>query len=266
MGRNGQSRLRTLGTEIGEIFRGIFFVYRAWWLEILALSLIIFVPIGLLDAADANAIDSIGPGHGFQLAALILAALVVSATSLLGEVFLAGAIGLSLSHTEDGRPPSLRFIARRLDYFRLIAVDILFVLLIAAGLVLLIVPGFAAFVYLSLAGPVVEVEGRGIRDSFKRSFQLVRGNFWLVFWVLVPIEVAGGSIQKGIEKLCEELLGHSFVAVGLGEALSEVALAPLFAIAAVLLTHKLIARKDGVSIPGPEPDELRGRFAPAGGR
>jgi hypothetical protein len=257
MGRKKHRRLKSLGTEIGEVFKGIFHVYRAWWPEIILLSAIIFIPIGLLDAADSHAIESIGPGHDFQLAALILAALVVSATGLLGEVFLAGAIGFSLSHAEDGRPPSLGFIARRLSYLRLIAVDLLFVLLIAAGFLLFIVPGVAGFIYLSLAGPVVEIEDRRIWASFKRSFQLVRGKFWLVFWVLFPIEVIGGSIQKGIEQLCEATLGHSFLALGLGEALAEVALSPLFAIAAVLLTRRLIQLKDDRRLDGPEPRDLQ---------
>jgi|GEM_PF-351447 hypothetical protein len=257
MARKEHNRLKSLRAEIGEVFKGIFHVYRAWWAEIILLSMIIFIPIGLLDAADAQAIESIGPGHDFQLAALIVAALAVSATGLLGEVFLAGAVGLSLTHAEDGRPPSLGFIARRLNYFRLIAVDILFVLLVAAGFVLFIIPGVAGFIYLSLAGPVVEVEDQRIWASFKRSVQLVRGKFWLVFWVLFPIEVIGGSIQKGIEQLCEALLGHSFLVSGLGEALAEVALSPLFAIAAVLLTRRLIELKDGRRLEGPEPGELK---------
>ncbi|MBN8869105.1 MAG: hypothetical protein J0H66_04400 [Solirubrobacterales bacterium] len=257
MARKKQGRLKALGAEVGEVFKAIFHVYRAWWVEIILLSLIIFIPIGLLDAADSQAIEAIGPGHDFQLAALIVAAFAVAATGLLGEVFLAGAIGLSLTHAEDGRPPSLGFIARRLNYFRLIAVDILFVLLVAAGFLLFIVPGVAGFVYLSLTGPVVEVEDRTIWSSFKRSFQLVRGKFWLVFWVLVPIEVVGGLVQKGIEQLCEATLGHSFLALGLGEALAEVALSPLFAIAAVLLTRKLIQLKDGRLLPGPDPRDLQ---------
>jgi hypothetical protein len=242
---------------VGEIYRGIFHVYRAWWPDIILLSLIIFIPIGLLDAADSHALESIGPGHDFKVAALIAGALVVSATSLLGEVFLAGAVGLSLTHAEDGRPPSIRFIARRLNYPRLIAVDLLFVLLIAAGLLLLIVPGLMLFIYLALAGPVVEIEDRRIWSSFKRSFRLVRGRFWLVAWVLFPIEILGESVQQGIEKICEATLGHSILALGLGEALAEVALSPLFAIAAVLLTRRLIAAKDGVDIPGPSPRQLR---------
>ena len=258
MARKRDSRVKTLATEVGEIFKGIFQVYRAWWGEIILISMIIFIPIGLLDAADAHAIESIGPGHDFELIALAIGAFAVSATGLLGEVFLAGAIGLSLTHAKDGRPPKLAFIARRISYLRLIAVDILYVVMVAVGFLFFFVPGVAVLGYLALAGPVVEIEERRVWASFKRSFQLVRGRFWLVFWVMVPIELIGGFAQKGVEKLCEAILGHSFLVVGLAEALAEVVLAPVFAIAAVLLLRKLIATKDGIGIPGPGPDELRG--------
>ena len=244
-------RLRDLLREIGEIFAGIFHVYRAWWVDILVLSFCIFVPIGLLDAADNQALESIGPGHDLTATALGIAALVITATALLGEVFLAGAVGLSLIHAEDGRPPSLRFIARHLSYGRLIAVDILFVLAVALGLVFLVVPGMAAFAYLALAGPVVEIEDRGIASSFRRSFQLVRGRFWLVFLILFPIEAVGGAVGQGSAAICETLFGHTFFADGIAEALADIAISPLFAIASVLLARKLIMARDGIELPGP---------------
>jgi hypothetical protein len=257
MAAKSDSRLRSLAVEVGRIYRGMFHVYRSWWTEIIVLSLIIFVPLGLLDAADASALDSIGPGQDFKLLALLAGALVITATSMLGEVFLAGAVGLSLTHAENGRPPSLRFLARRLKYGRLIAIDLTYVLVVAIGLVLLFVPGFAALVYLALAGPVAETEDRRFRDSFRRSFQLIRGNFWLVFWVIVPIELFGGTIQNGIESMLDFVLGESFIALGLTEALANVVISPLFAIAAVLLTRRLVLLKDGVELPGPGPNELR---------
>ena len=249
--------LRKLLGEVREIFSGIFQVYRAWWVDILLLSLIIFIPLGVLDAADSEALESLRSGESAKAVVLSVGAFLIIATATLGEVFLAGAIGLSLIHAKDGRPPSLAFIARHLSYGRLIAVDILYVVLVAAGFVLFLVPGLLAFVYLALAGPVVEIEDRGIRASFKRSIQLVRGNFWLVLIVLLPIELVGSSIGKAAEIPIEALLGHNFVAVGLAEAMTDVVLSPLWAIAAVLLTRKMVERKDGVTLPGPAVADLQ---------
>lgn len=246
-------RLNRLMGEAVDVIDGIFHVYRAWWADILTLSLIIFVPLGLLGAADSHALESIGPGHDVKVLALIVGALAVTATGVLGEVFLAGAIGLSLTHAEDGRPPGIRFLTKHLKFGPLIVVDVLYVLSIAFGFVLLIIPGFAALVYFALAGPIVEIEQQGVKSAFRRSFRLVRGSYWLVFMILVPIEVLGESVRKGIEAACEALLGHSFIAVGLGEALAEVALSPLFAIAVVVLTRKMMQQKEGTILPGPSP-------------
>jgi len=48
-----------------------------------------------------------------------------------------------------------------------------FVGMLALGTVAFVVPGVLVFVYLSLAGPVVELEKRGVLDGFRRSFRLV---------------------------------------------------------------------------------------------
>jgi hypothetical protein len=120
------------------------------------------------------------------------------------------------------------------------------VILVAAGLLLFFVPGALAFVWLGLAGPVVELEERTVRGALARSWRLVRGNFWFVFWVLVPIEVAGDAIGEGVAALVHGALGHSFLASWLAESLSNIALSPIFALAAVLLTVELIAAKEGV--------------------
>ena len=112
---------------------------------LLLLGVVIFVPLGLVDALADRVQEFSAESHSeaFDLGAiaLILAVIVQAATTLLGEVFYAGAVGLALRQGEGSPPPALREIAQRLSYGRLIAVDILFGLGTALGLVLLIVPG-----------------------------------------------------------------------------------------------------------------------------
>lgn len=231
-----------LAATYGRIWR----TYWSWAPSILLLALIVFLPLGLLDAATMNVeLDSLNLTNGIKLAAIVLAIGVVTATGLLGEVFFSGAIAVSLTHPRGENPPSLREIARRLNFGRLIAVDLLFVVIVATGLVLGLIPGVLAFVWLALAGPVVEIEERTAVGALKRSLQLVRGNFWLVFLVLAPIEIAGDAIGSALAALVHEILGHTFVATWLAESLADAALSPIFAVAAVLLTVDLIAQKDG---------------------
>jgi hypothetical protein len=169
----------------------------------------------------------------------------VTVTGLLGEVFYSGTVAIYLTHPEGEKPPGLREIARRLDYRRLILVDIAYVAFVIVGLVLFIVPGILVFVWFGLAGPVVEIEGRTVRGALARSLSLVRGNFWTVFLVMAPVELVGDGVSGLVDGLVHGLLGHSLFATWMAESASNVVFTPIFAIAAVLLTLDLIAARDG---------------------
>lgn len=236
--------------RLAATYRQIWRTYRSWAPSILLLAVVVFVPLGLLNALTMDVeLESLNLTEGIELAAFALAVTVVTATGLIGEVFFSGAIAISLTHPHGEKPPGLREIARRLDYGRLIAVDLAFVGIVAVGLILGIVPGMLAFVWLGLAGPLVELEGCSVGGALRRSLQLVRGGFWLVFWVLVPIEIVGDAIGEGLAALVHEALGHTFLASWLAESLADAALAPIFAVAAVLLTVERMAAKDGAAPP-----------------
>jgi hypothetical protein len=238
--------LRRLGSTYARIWR----TYRAWAPSLLLLAVIVFLPLGLLNALTMDVeLDSLDFTNGIKLAAFVLALGAVTATGLIGEVFFSGAIAISLTHPPGEGPPPLREIARRLNYGRLIAVDLAFVALVAAGLLLGVIPGVFAFVWLALAGPVVELEERTARGALTRSMRLVKGNFWLVFWVLAPIQVLGDVIGHLLANVVHDLFGHTFVATWLAEAATDFALSPIFAVAAVLLTIELIAQRDGKAPP-----------------
>ncbi len=212
--------------------------------SLLLLAAIVFLPLGLLDAISATLdVDSLDLDSGVKIAALVAAVSALVATSLIGEVFYSGAVAISLTHPAHERPPSLREIAGHVDYGRLIAVDLIYVLIVVIGLLLFFVPGALAFVWLGLAGPVVEIEKRSVRGAFRRSVELVRHKFWIVFLVLVPIELVGDVVGELLGNGVHALLGHSFVATWLADTVANIFLAPIFAVAAVLLTLDLIAAK-----------------------
>ena len=227
-----------------SIYRRIALTYWQRAPSLLLLALVVFVPLGLVDALAAEVdLDALDLSSGLKVAALIAAISAVTATSLLGEVFYSGAVAVSLTHPADERPPSLIEIARRLNYGRLVAIDLIYVALVLVGMVALIVPGMLFFVWFGLSGPVVEIEERTIRGTLGRSRELVRSNFWVVFFVLVPIEIVGDAAAEAIESLFHGWLGHSLFAGWLAESFSNIFLAPVFAVAAVLLTLDLIAAK-----------------------
>jgi hypothetical protein len=233
-------------SEIGSIYVRIAHTYVRRAPSLVLLATFVFVPLGLVEALTVRAeVGSLSLGRGLEFAAAIAAALALALTTLLGEVFYSGAVAISLTHSEHGRPPSLRQIASRLNYGRLIAVDLIYGLLVTVGLVLLIAPGVIFFTIFGLSGPVVEIENRGPRAAFSRSLGLVRGRFWTVLAVLGPIEIVGDSLTDLLTRSVHHLLGGSIVAEWCAESLSNIVLAPVYAIAAVLLTIDLIAEADG---------------------
>jgi hypothetical protein len=223
--------------------------YLSWARALLPLAAVVFIPLGLIHAVPLHAhLDSIDTDHGFKALSVLGAALVLTATGLIGEVFYTGAVSIALTHPRvGGRPPSLREVARLVSYRRLIAVDLLYGLLVAVGLLALVLPGVLVYIYLGLAAPAVEIEGHGVRAGLSRSARLVRGHSWLVFWVLVPIELVGDGLTNLITDLAARLLGGSLFAEWLADTASNIALTPFYAVAAVLLTLDLIAARDGES-------------------
>jgi hypothetical protein len=222
--------------------------YFAWAGTLLPLAIAVFVPLGLIHAIPVHVeATDLSLGSDIKIAAAALALLLLTATGLLGEVFYTGAVAIALTHPHDGTPPSLREIARTVKYGRLIAVDLIFGVLVAVGLVAFVVPGIIAFVYLGLAAPVVEIEHRGIRAALARSLRLVRGHFWLVLAVLVPIEIGSDAVTGVATGLAHGLLGDSLIAEWLTDTASNVVLTPFYAVAAVLLTIDLIAKEDGTA-------------------
>lgn len=221
-------------------------LYLRWAPSLLLLALVVFIPVGLIHAitleADIGQFDFGGIAELLG-AALALVALVV--TGLLGEVFYTGAVAVSLTHTRDGDPPSLREIARTISYGRLIVIDLAYGAIVAVGLLLLVAPGMAAFVLFALAAPVVEIEGRGVRAAFRRSSQLVRGRFWTVLAVLLPIELVGDGVTNAATELATDLLGETLLSHWLADVLSNLAFTPFYAVAAVMLTVVLIREKEG---------------------
>jgi hypothetical protein len=236
----------TRRAELISIYTRIGRTYWRWAPSLLLLAVVVFVPLGLVHALTVSAeIGSLDLGGALHLLAIVGAVIALAMTGLVGEVFYAGAVAISLTHPRDGRPPSLREIAGMINYRRLVAVDLIYGTLVAVGFVFLFVPGVLAFVWLGLAAPVVEIEHRGIRAAFTRSVRLVREKFWVVALVLIPIEIIGDALTNLATDLTHNLFGSELICEWLADVLSNIAFTPFYAVAAVLLTVDLIRDKGG---------------------
>ena len=191
--------------EAPALYVRIVRTYFSWAGTLLPLAVCVFIPLGLVHAIPVHLTspDLDVDGGARDPRAGRSRSLALAATGLIGEVFYAGAVAIALTHPHDGKPPSLREVARMVSYRRLIAVDLLYGVLVAVGLARLRrARASSLYVYLGLAAPVVEIEQHGVRAALARSFRLVRGHFWLVFVVLIPLEVGGDAITNLAIDLC----------------------------------------------------------------
>jgi hypothetical protein len=231
-----------------SLYARIWRTYFAWAGTLLPLAFFVFVPLGLIHAIPVHVeATSLSIDSGLEIFGAVLAVLLLVTTGLLGEIFYTGAVAIALTHPHDGEAPSLREVAGSVRYGTLIAVDLIFGVLVALGVLAFVVPGILVFVYLGLAAPVVEIEHHGVRAALARSFDLVRGHFWLVLAVLVPIEIVSDGLTDLATTGVHALLGDSLVAEWVTDTATNIVLTPFYAVAAVLLSIDLIAAKDGTS-------------------
>jgi hypothetical protein len=212
---------------------------------LLSLGVLVFVPIGLLEAL-ADRAGSIHISHLSELSnlhapGLVAGFLAQALTSLFGEVFYAGAVALTIAAGQERRRPSLMRVARSLSYGRLIAIDLLYGAGTAVGLLLLVAPGVAVFTWFALAGPLVELENLGVKAAFARSRRLVRGRFWAVLAVLGPLTLASEALTNAALSAGHGLFESPLLDDWLVESTTNVVLSPFYAVAAVLITLELAA-------------------------
>jgi hypothetical protein len=79
--------------------------------------------------------------------------------------------------------------------WKLVAVSLLTGLGVGLGLVLLVVPGLVLMTRWALSVPVAMLEEGGARDALSRSRELVRGNGWAVFKVLVVVGIVTAVVD-----------------------------------------------------------------------
>jgi hypothetical protein len=225
-----------------DVLRRAATAVRTEWVFLLVLVLAIFIPVGFFEALIGEAeADEVSPG-------LILVAVTVVLGALMGEVLYSGAVAALLTKTPAGERPSIARIVRELAWGRLITADILVSVVVVIGLVLLIVPGVVFLAWFAFVAPVIEIEDRGLRDSFRRSRELVRGRFWVVLVVVLAVTLASEALTAAAVELSHTLLGEGLIAEWLAESAGDIVTNPPYAVVIVLMAVELM-RERGESPP-----------------
>lgn len=182
-------------------------------------------------------------------AAAFALALVFWALSILYQ----GMVVELVKDIQDGRRDhSVRDLIRSVQpvFWPLATVSILFGLGVAVGFILLIVPGLILMVMWCVVAPVTVLERPGVFAAFGRSRELVRGNGWNVFGVIVlvflsvlVVSVAAGLLAGGLGSV-----GRAFVQWALDSAL-----APVTALSASVIYFALLRQRETTPAASPAP-------------
>jgi hypothetical protein len=110
-------------------------------------------------------------------------------------------------------------------FWPLAAVSILFGIGVAIGFVLVIIPGLILLVLWSVVAPVTVLERPGVFAAFARSRDIVRGNGWNVFGVIVIVFVIVFLISIAARLAASGLgsIGRALIQWGVDSAVAPVA-------------------------------------------
>lgn len=241
---------------LGEILSAAFDVYRANASKLLLLVAIVVVPLTLVSVLVTNAIvdasdvdvrggelvvDELGTSF---IAALFAGAIGGLILVLISAVLQAATVRAAAQAT-IGDPvnveASYRYGFRRLG--SVILISILVGLIVAAGFVLLIVPGIIFLVFLSASIPALIVENRRGTDALGRSWGLVQGNFWHALGVIFVAAVIVGVISGIIGAIG----GSNWAVRWIFTAIAQIVTAPYAALVSVMLYLDLRARRESLS-------------------
>lgn len=225
---------RTL-RRIGEVY-----VEQARFL--LPVALVLFVPLGLVEAWAEHAFELEADDlTAAEVAGLIGAIVGQVAASSLGEVFYAGVVMSAVSESMEGhRRPPVGKLLRALPYGGLIVVDLLFSLGLAFGLVLLVVPGLIFFARYVLAAPLLELEHSGVRAAFKRSRALARGHWFGLLLLLGGLWLGTDLVSGLLGEGGASTLGESLTADWAIATVIELLITPIWAVAVCVVTWRLL--------------------------
>lgn len=139
---------------------------------------------------------------------------------------------------EGRRDRSVRALVRSVEpvFWKLLAVSLLFGIGVGIGFVLLIIPGLILMVIWAVVAPVMVLERPGVFECFRRSRELVQGNGWNVFGVLVVVFL-GVVVISEVAGLVSDPLGS--VGRALVQWVVNAAVAPLTALSAGVLYFAL---------------------------
>jgi hypothetical protein len=219
--------------DSGAVIRRVFEIYVDQAAVLMPAAAVVFVFTGIIS--------------GLLISASAAGAFVALIISLVAGTLFTGMVVELVADVQDGRRDAspgqlLRAVTPVLG--QLILVGIVAGIGVVIGFVLIIVPGLILITIWSVAAPVVVLENPGVFAALRRSRELVRGNGWQVFGVILVLYI----LVKAISLIIDGAASSAGSGVGIVvTVIIGVLIAPLSALGASVLYF-----------------ELRGHAGPAG--
>lgn len=211
---------------VGDVISEAFSIYGQNVGALLGSAIVVFVVVGLISGLLQNT------GSIFLI-------LLATAVRVAGDALYVGFVVELVSDVRDGRRDQTvgdLFNAAAPYILPLIGFGILAGIGIAIGFILIVIPGLILLTFWSVGAPAIVVEGVGPIEAFKRSWDLVRGEAWSVFGVLLLVFL--------IVLIAQAILGAIGAAIGAGGFIVAVIVAaaitaPVYALAVSVLFFDL---------------------------
>jgi hypothetical protein len=225
--------------DIGEVISKVFRIYADHAGVLLPVAAVVFLLAALFNAL---ALDSTGLSVVASVIGIVLSTLYTGMVVELVNDVRDGRLDQTIGGLFNSVTPVL---------LALIAVSILAGIGLFIGFVLLVIPGLILLTFWSCVAPVTVLERPGVFAAFSRSWQLVKGNGWQVFGVIVLFALIFIAISFVLAIIGAILNDAGQVILGY---VGSVITAPLIALASAVLYFELKAlREPAAAPPAPEP-------------
>jgi hypothetical protein len=214
------------GIDVGAVLGETFRIYGDQAGVLLGTAAVIFVAVGLIQGALISGGDS----FLFFLSSVL---------GFIGSTLYTGFVAKLVEDVRDGRRDFTvgELIGAAASVLgALVLNSILFGIAVGIGLILLIVPGLILLTIWAVTAPAIVIERRGPIEAFGRSWELVKGNGWPVFGVILIVFLIGIGVA-----IVTAILGALTGDVGyfVFRTLGSVLVAPIGALASAVMFFDL---------------------------
>jgi hypothetical protein len=225
--------------DVGGVIRRVFAIYVDQASVLMPAAAVVFVVTGIL----RELLVAAGPGT----------ALLAEVISLVAGTLFTGMVVELVADVQDGRRDAtagqlLKAVGPVLG--QLILVGLAVGVGVVIGLILIVIPGLILITIWSVAAPVVVLERPGGLRALGRSRELVRGNGWQVFGVIVVLDILVLIVAFAIEILAASGGAGAGIVVAV---IVGILAAPLSALAAAVLYFELGGAPAGKAAAGAGP-------------